>query len=80
MIFRSPGVGGAGALRVGGDADAERLEHLQQHAGATCRASQALRLRQLVRVLADAAALAQRGAVIDQDAHLFKSFRLSILL
>ena len=35
---------------------------------------------ELVRVLADAAALAQRRPIVDQDAHLFKSFRLSILL
>jgi hypothetical protein len=32
-----------------------------------------------VRVLADAAALAKRRPVVDQDAHLFKSFRISIL-
>ena len=38
------------------------------------------RLDQLMRVLADAAALPQRGPVVDQDAHLCKSFRVSILL
>src|SRR6476646_6104542 len=36
--------------------------------------------RQLVCVLANAAALAQRGTIVDQDAHLCKSFRVSILL
>src|SRR5438477_6628704 len=34
---------------------------------------------ELVRIFADAAALAQGRAIIDQRAHLFKSFRLSIL-
>jgi hypothetical protein len=31
-------------------------------------------------VLANTAALAQRGTIVDQDAHLCKSFRVSILL
>ena len=35
---------------------------------------------ELMGVFADAAPLAQRRTVIDQDAHLFKSFRVSILL
>ena len=38
------------------------------------------RLDELVRIFADAGPLAQGRPVIDQDAHLFKSFRLSILL
>ena len=37
-------------------------------------------LDELVCIFADTGAMAQRGAVVDQDAHLFKSFRLSILL
>ena len=40
----------------------------------------AQRSDELVRVFADAAALAQGRPIIDQDAHLFKSFRVSILL
>ena len=38
------------------------------------------RLDELMGVLADAAAFAQRGAIVNHDAHLFKSFRVSILL
>jgi hypothetical protein len=34
----------------------------------------------LMCILAGAAAIAQRRPIVDQDAHLFKSFRLSILL
>jgi hypothetical protein len=33
-----------------------------------------------MRILADAAPFAQRRTVINQDPHLFKSFRVSILL
>src|SRR6266850_2021812 len=38
------------------------------------------RADELMRVLADAAPLAQRRAVINQDPHLFKSFRLSMFV
>ena len=38
------------------------------------------RLDELMRILADAAPRAQRRPIVDQDAHLFKSFRLSIVL
>ena len=33
-----------------------------------------------MRVFADAAPLTQRGTIVKEDPHLFKSFRLSILL
>jgi hypothetical protein len=33
-----------------------------------------------VRVFADAAPLLERRAIVEQDPHLFKSFRVSILL
>src|SRR6266581_241112 len=33
-----------------------------------------------MRVLADTGAVAQRGPIVDESAHLFKSFRISILL
>ena len=38
------------------------------------------RADQLMRVLADAAPLPQRGTIVDEYAHLCKSFRISILL
>jgi len=38
------------------------------------------RLHELMRIFADAAPGAQRRSIVDQNAHLFKSFRLSILL
>ena len=38
------------------------------------------RAHELMGVLADAAPVPQRGTIVDQNTHLFKSFRVSILL
>ncbi len=55
-----------------------KSRELQRRCGPRCK-HLCERPHELVRVLADAAALAKRRPVVDQDAHLFKSFRISIL-
>ena len=64
------GEGARGAYR-------KRFRHLADVADGE---ESSLPVGQVADVFARAAPVAQRGTVIDQDAHLFKSFRLSILL
>ena len=86
---RDPPVDGARAAKLGGgreailpgtgkDRQGERAVGPRRPARRRIRREQ--RLYELMRVLAGAAPIAQRRAIVDQDAHLFKSFRLSILL
>ena len=57
-----------------------REERQRRAAAAASRRGATSARDELMRVFADAAAFAQRRTVVDQDAHLFKSFRVSILL
>ena len=57
-------------------------ENRQSEVAAAPRSRVAFEQRpdELMGILTGAAAIAQRGPIVDEDAHLCKSFRLSILL
>ena len=75
--------GGAGDLVVAVDPilpGARKQRQIERRAGGSGGVRRQQRSRQLKHVLADAAPLTKRGSIVDQDSHLCKSFRVSILL
>ena len=71
---------GAAEIAVGYQTILPRAREQDQFERAAIGRERDKRARQPVRVFADAGPLAQRRPVIEEDAHLCKSFRASILL